>query len=106
MISSLRLLVEQVSAAMKLIESAVAREAMTSHPDVATNVVILDDVTARYVRANAALSTYNAGLGIALHLVHDSSAETSSAIISGFHSFRLPWRLPMRQPLFFSSSGP
>jgi hypothetical protein len=31
----------------------------------------LDDVTPRYVRANAALSTCNAGLGVALHLVRD-----------------------------------
>ena len=70
-VSNLRSLVEQVSAAMKLIESAIASEAATVHPDVATNVVVLDDVTPRYIRANAALSTCNAGLGVALHLVHD-----------------------------------
>jgi hypothetical protein len=70
-VSNLRSLAEQVSAAIKLIESAIASEASTSHPDMATNVVVLDDVTPRYVRANAALSTCNAGLGVALHLVHD-----------------------------------
>lgn len=70
-VSNLRSLVEQVSAAMKLIESAIASEASTSHADVAADIVVLDDVTPRYVRANAALSTCNAGLGVALHLVHD-----------------------------------
>jgi hypothetical protein len=70
-VSNLRSLVEQVSAAMKLIESAIASEAATGHPEVATNIVILDDVTPSYIRANAALSTCNAGLGVALHVVHD-----------------------------------
>jgi hypothetical protein len=70
-VSNLRSLVEQVSAAMKLIESAIASEAATGHPDMATNIVVLDDVTPRYIRANAALSTCNAGLGVALHVVHD-----------------------------------
>ena len=71
MLSNLGSLVEQVGAMMKLIESAIASEASTGHADVAANIVVLDDVTPRYVRANAALSTCNAGLGVALHLVHD-----------------------------------
>lgn len=70
-ISNLGSLVEQVSAMIKLIESAIASEASTDHADVAANIVVLDDVTPRYVRANAALRTCNAGLGVALHLVHD-----------------------------------
>jgi hypothetical protein len=72
-ISNLRSLVEQVSAVMALIELAISGEAATSHPDAAANLVVLDDVTPRYMRANAALSTCNAGLGVALHLVHDIS---------------------------------
>ena len=71
MLSNLGSLVEQVGAMMKLIESAIASEASTGHADVAANIVVLDDVTPRYVRANAALSTCNAGLGVALHFVHD-----------------------------------
>jgi hypothetical protein len=70
-ISNLGSLVEQVGAMMKLIELTIASEASTSHQDVAANIVVLDDVTPRYVRANAALSTCNAGLGVALHLVRD-----------------------------------
>jgi hypothetical protein len=70
-ISNLRSLVEQVNAAMKLIESAIASEAAIGHPDTATKIVVLDDVTPGYIRANAALSTCNAGLGVALRVVHD-----------------------------------
>jgi len=70
-ISNLGSLVEQIAAMMKLIESAIASEASAGHQDVAADIVVLDDVTPRYVRANAALSTCNAGLGVALHLVRD-----------------------------------
>jgi hypothetical protein len=70
-VSNLRSLVEQVGAMMKLIESAIASEASTGHADMATNITVLDDVTPRYVRVNVALSTCNASLGVALHLVHD-----------------------------------
>ena len=70
-ISNLGSLVEQVSAMMKLIESAIASETSSGHQDAAADIAVLDDVTPRYVRANAALSTCNAGLGVALHLVHD-----------------------------------
>ena len=70
-ISNLGSLVEQVSAIMKLIESAIASEASSGHQDVAANIAVLDDVTPRYVRANAALNACNAGLGAALHLLED-----------------------------------
>jgi hypothetical protein len=70
-LSNLGSLVDQVDAMMKLIESAIASEASTGCADVAANIVVLDDVTPRYVRANAALSRCNAGLGVALHLVRD-----------------------------------
>jgi hypothetical protein len=70
-ISNLGSLVEQVGAVVKLIDSVIASEASTGNQDLAANIVVLDDVTPRYVRANAALRTCNAGLGVALHLVHD-----------------------------------
>jgi hypothetical protein len=67
-ISNLDSLVEQVRASMKLIESVIA-EASPVHQDATSNIVVLDDVTPHYVRANAALSTCNAGLGVALYLL-------------------------------------
>jgi hypothetical protein len=70
-ISNLGYLAEQVAATMRLIESVIAREASADRPDMATNIVVLDDVTPRYVRANAALGACQAGLGVALQLMHD-----------------------------------
>jgi hypothetical protein len=67
---------------MKLIESAITSEASLGNQEVAANIVVLDDVTPRYVRANAALNACNAGLGVALHLLQDirsSKQETAGA---------------------------
>jgi hypothetical protein len=70
-ISNLGSLVEQVRANMKLIESAIAGEASLGNQEIAANIVVLDDVTPRYVRANAALNACNVGLGIVLDLLRD-----------------------------------
>jgi hypothetical protein len=81
-ISNLGALIEQVRANMKLIESAITGEASPGDQEVAANIVLLDDVTPRYVRANAALNACNAGLGAALHLLEDirsSNQETAGA---------------------------
>ena len=84
-ISNLGFLVEQVRANMKLIESAIAGEASLDNQETAANIVVLDDVTPRYVRANAALNACNVGLGIALDLLRDvrtprqEAAEAESA---------------------------
>ena len=56
---------------MKLLESAIARDAAPGVQE-AANVVILDDVTPRYAQASAALSNCNAGLGVALHVLQDT----------------------------------
>ena len=52
---------------MKLLEAAIARESAPGNQEAAGNVFVLDDVTPRYVKANAALNACNAGLGVALH---------------------------------------
>jgi hypothetical protein len=70
-ISNLGFLVEQVRANIKLIESAIAGEASLDDQATAANIVVLDDVTPRYVRANAALNACNVGLGVALDLLRD-----------------------------------
>jgi hypothetical protein len=61
---------------MKLVEFAIAGESPPGYQEVTTNVVVLDDVTPRYVKANTTLNTCNAGLGIALHFLLND-AETS-----------------------------
>jgi hypothetical protein len=74
-VSDLVSLIEHVQASMKLIESAIAGESPLGNQEVAANVVVLDDVTPRYVKASAALNTCNAGLGIALHFLLDTKTS-------------------------------
>jgi hypothetical protein len=71
-VSDLASLIEHVQASMKLLELAIARESSLGNQDVSANVFVLDDVTPRYVKANAALNACNAGLGIALHFLRDT----------------------------------
>ena len=78
-ISNLEFLVEQVRANMKLIESAIAGEALLDSQETAANIVVLDDVTPRYVRANAALNACNVGLGVALDLLRDARTPRQEA---------------------------
>jgi hypothetical protein len=66
-VSDLEALIRQLQASIKLIESAIAEESPLGNQEIAANVVVLDDVTPRYMRANAALNACNAALGIALH---------------------------------------
>ena len=98
-LSKLGSLVEQVCAMMKLIDQVIASEASTGHQDPAANIVVLDDVTPRLVRANAALRTCNASLGVALHLVHDirnSKQQTRAPGGRGFARHVAPGVLPGR----------
>lgn len=74
-VSELVSLIEHIQAGTELLEAALARESALGNQEAATNVVILDDVTPRYVKANAALNACSAGLGVALHLLLDT--ETS-----------------------------
>jgi hypothetical protein len=71
-VSDLLSLVARLQSSIKLIESAMVREAPLGNEEFATNVVVLDDVTPRYARANAALNAANAGLCAALHFLQDT----------------------------------
>jgi hypothetical protein len=78
-VSDLVSLIEHVQASMKLIEAAIASEAPVDDQEIAANVVVLDDVTPRYVTANAALTACNAGLGGALHLLLEAGPSNHGA---------------------------
>ena len=67
---------------MKLLEAAIASETALGDQEAAGNVFVLDDVMPRYVKANAALSACNAGLGIALHYLLDARAARQGSIES------------------------
>ena len=77
-VSDLVSLVAQLESSIKLIESAMLRDAPLGNQEFASNVgnvVILDDVTPRYVRANAALNAASAGLRVALHFLLDARSS-------------------------------
>ena len=73
-VSDLESLVGHVRASMNLIKTAIAGELLSGNDEIAGNVVVLDDITPRYIRANAALDTFNASLGIALQQLQDAAA--------------------------------
>jgi hypothetical protein len=77
-VSDLVSLIAQVQTSMKLLESAIAGELPLGNQEIANNVVVLDDVTPRYVKAAAALNACNAGLGVALHFLLDSKTGAFS----------------------------
>jgi hypothetical protein len=78
-VSDLTSLIAHVRASIKLIESAIVTESPPDDPEGATDIIVLDDITPRYVTAGAALNTCNAGLGVALHVLLDArtSRETN-----------------------------
>ena len=72
-------LIEHIRASMRLIEQAIASEASPGHEEIAGSVVILDDVTPRFVQANAALIACSAGLGAALRLLLETRTANAAA---------------------------
>jgi hypothetical protein len=68
-------LIERVQASTGLVESAIAIESPLGHHEIAANVVVLDDVTPRYLNARAALNTCRASLEVPLHLLLDSGTS-------------------------------
>jgi hypothetical protein len=73
-VSDLVSLIEHVQAGIKLIESAIVQESPRDL-EVAADIIVLDDVTPRYLKAGAALNTCNAGLGVALHVLLDANTS-------------------------------
>ena len=78
-VSDLVSLIEHVQASLKLIEQTMTAEALSVAQESAAGVVVLDDVSPRYVKAAAALKACDANLGIALHSLLDSRAPKSGA---------------------------
>lgn len=76
-------LIEHVQSSLRLIEQAIVRETspgsqenLGENPgENSRNVIVLDDVSPRYVKAGAALKACDANLGIALHSLLDSSTQ-------------------------------
>jgi hypothetical protein len=71
-VSDLVSLVAQLQSSIHLIESAMVGDTPLGHQEFASNIVVLDDVTPRYARANTALNAASAGLRMALHFLRDA----------------------------------
>ncbi len=71
-VSDLMSLAAHIQASMNMLETAIARELPAGDPEAYENVIVLDDVTPCYVKANAALHACKAGLEVALHCMLDS----------------------------------
>jgi hypothetical protein len=76
-VSDLVSLVARLQSSIRLIESTMVGDAPLGHLEFASNIVVLDDVTPRYARANAALNAAHAGLGVALHFLLDARPSRS-----------------------------
>ena len=69
--ADLRSLIAQIEASMRLIEAAMMQEAGADQPGSA-DLIVLDDVTPRYLTANAALGACKASLDLALKCLSES----------------------------------
>lgn len=78
-VSGLAGLIEHVQASLRQIEHAMVREASLGDQEAAAGVIVLDDVSPRYVRAIAALRVCDANLGAGLHSLLDSGTPTRGA---------------------------
>ena len=72
-ISDLVSLIEQVQAGLRLIEQQIAQETSPISQETGAGVIVLDDVSPRYVMASAALRACDTNLGIALNSLLDSA---------------------------------
>jgi hypothetical protein len=86
-VAELASLIEQVQAGIKLLEAAIATESAPGNQESAGNIFVLDDVTPRYIKANAALNACNADLDAALHYLLDatSSRHGTGEVVTSDH---------------------
>jgi hypothetical protein len=90
-VSDLVSLVEHVQKSLRLIERTIAKETLPETlpetspetspggPESSTNVIVLDDVSPRYMKAAAALQACDVNLGIALRSLLDSGDSDPGA---------------------------
>ena len=82
-VSDLVSLVEHVQNSLRLIEQTIAKETCPETtpggPESSTNVIVLDDVSPRYMKSAAALQACDVNLGIALRSLLDSGDSNPCA---------------------------
>lgn len=77
-VSDLVSLVEHVQNSLRLVEQKIAEESPGGGPESASDVVVLDDVSPRYMKAAAALQACDVNLGAALRSLLDSGEDGPS----------------------------
>jgi|SRR5664279_4802587 hypothetical protein len=85
-VSDLLSLIAHVQSSINLMESAMVSEPSRDNQE--TNIVVLDDVTPRYAKANAALNAASAGLRVALHFLQDARPSKHETGESGERDLR------------------
>jgi hypothetical protein len=78
-VSDLVSLIEHVQNSLRLIEQMIAAEIPLGNPESSTNVIVLDDVSPRYMKAAAAVQACDVNLGIALRSLLDAEDSDRSA---------------------------
>ncbi|MGX1102628.1 MULTISPECIES: hypothetical protein [Bradyrhizobium] len=71
-VTDLVALIGHVQASLRLIEAAIAREAVLAERQADTDIVVRDDVSPHCLTASTALKACDAGLGAALDRLRDS----------------------------------
>jgi hypothetical protein len=79
-VSDLVSLIEHMQASMKMLEAAIARELPLGAQEAGDNVIVLDDITPCYVKANAVLQACKAGLAAALHSLGSTEPPDSRVV--------------------------
>jgi len=75
-VTDLVALIGHVQTSLRLVEAAIAREALLAERDGASDIFLLDDVTPRYLAASTALRACDGDLGTALDRLLDTEAPT------------------------------
>jgi hypothetical protein len=90
-VSDLVSLIEHIQASMKMLEPVIARASPLGELEAYDDVVVLDDVTPHYVKANTALEACRAGLGVALHCLLDPDTSDKTWISDKAWKSDLAW---------------
>jgi len=95
-VSDLVSLVEHVQKSLRLIERTITGETSPGSPESSINLIVLDDVSPRYMKAAAALQACDVSLGIALRSLLDSG-DSDPCLASGMPQARRRPRMPPRR---------
>jgi hypothetical protein len=108
MVSELIGLGEHVQSSLRPIEQMIDRKTPTRDPEGSTNIIVLDDVSPRYMRAVAALQSCDVSLGLALRFLLDpceSRAQAASPpLLFGNRGANRRVPGPLQRPMFLHSN--